>query len=88
MFTLLADDYNWFMWVALIRSMDEALEAIKFVWAEVEATSGKKLSCLRTDHDGEFCSKLFDDYYSKTGVHHQLTVLYLPQQNGMVERHN
>jgi hypothetical protein len=34
------------MWVALIRSKDEALDAIKHVRAEAEAASGKKLSYI------------------------------------------
>jgi hypothetical protein len=31
LFVLLVNDYNRFMWVALVRSKDEALDAIKHV---------------------------------------------------------
>ncbi|KAK3121536.1 hypothetical protein QOZ80_8BG0655630 [Eleusine coracana subsp. coracana] len=67
---------------------DQAADAIKRVRAEVEATSGQKLSSLRTDRGGEFTSAAFSNYCSETGVRCQLTAPYSPQQNGVVERWN
>jgi hypothetical protein len=85
MFLLLIDDFSRYMWIVLLPSMDGVLEAIKQVRAEAEATSGKKLRCLRTDRGGEFLSNDFIEYCSETGVRCQLTTMYSPQQNGMVE---
>jgi hypothetical protein len=78
-FLLLVDDYNRFMWVALLRSKDEASEAIKRLRAEAESDSGKKMSCLRTDRGGEFTSDDFNNYCAQTGVRCQLTAPYSPQ---------
>jgi transposase InsO family protein len=61
-FLLLVDDYSRFMWIVLLRSKDQALDAIKQVKAEADATSGRKMTCLHTDRGGEFTSKDFTEY--------------------------
>ena len=61
-FLLLVDDYNCYMWLQLLTSKDEAVEANRKFKAHVEAESGKKLSVLRTDRGGEFTSMEFVAY--------------------------
>jgi transposase InsO family protein len=43
---------------------------------------------LCTDRGGEFNSRQFVEYYQASGVQQQLTAVYSPQQNGIIERHN
>ena len=43
---------------------------------------------LRSDNGGEYLSNDFKQYLSENGIHHQLTVAYTPQQNGVAERMN
>ncbi len=43
---------------------------------------------MRTDNGGEYLSNKFRAYLSEHGIHHQLTVAYTPQQNGVAERMN
>jgi transposase InsO family protein len=88
LFLLLVNDYNRFMWLVLLRSKDEAADAIKWVRAQAEGTSGRKLGCLWTDRGGEFLSADFTKYCIEMGVRRQLMTLYPPQQNGVVERRN
>ncbi len=47
-----------------------------------------RLKFLRTDNGGEYLSNEFRAYLAENGIHHQLTVAYTPQQNGVAERMN
>jgi hypothetical protein len=87
-FLLLIDDKSRFMWVTILVMKAQAAVVIKEFQSRVEAESGCKLHALRTDHEGEFTSKEFADYYAEDGVHQQLTAPYSPQQNNVVERCN
>ncbi|KAL4387188.1 hypothetical protein GQ457_09G029600 [Hibiscus cannabinus] len=53
-----------------------------------ENQSGKKIKTLRSDNGSEYTSRQFASYLKKLGIHHQLTVVYTPQQNGVSERKN
>ena len=53
-FLLLVDDYGRYMWLQLLTSKDEAVEAIKKFKTCAEAESGKKLRVLWIDRGGEF----------------------------------
>lgn len=76
------------MWLTLIRSKDEAANAMKHFQARAEVESGRKLRALCTDRGGEFTSIEFGEYCANLGVGRQLTAPYSPQQNGVVERRN
>ena len=58
-FMLLVDDFSRMMWVYMIKSKDEALNAFKKFRATVERKENKRILVLRTDRGGEFCSKEF-----------------------------
>lgn len=47
-----------------------------------------KLKSIRSDNGGEYLSNGFCNYLDSHGIHHQLTVAYTPQQNGVAERMN
>ena len=46
------------------------------------------LKALRSDNGGEYLSSEFKTFLEETGIQHQLTVAYTPQQNGVAERMN
>lgn len=54
----------------------------------VEKESWVSLNGLRTDRGGEFNSNEFTNFCAKHGIRRQLTVAYIPQQNGVAERKN
>ena len=54
----------------------------------VKKESGYSLKALRTDHDGEFTSKLFNDFCEAYGIWQFLIVLRWAQQNGVMKRKN
>ena len=87
-FLLLVDDHTMYMWVVLIKSKDEALEAVKKIRAAVEVELNLKVMALRIDHGGEFTSKNFARFCEGLGIKHYLTTPFSPQQNGVVERSN
>jgi transposase InsO family protein len=43
---------------------------------------------IRTDNGKEYVNCEFKKFLSENGIHHQLTVPYTPQQNGVAERAN
>lgn len=48
----------------------------------------EQLTALGTDNCGEYLSHAFKEYLENHGIHHQLTIAYTPQQNGVAERMN
>jgi transposase InsO family protein len=50
--------------------------------------TGRKIKVLRSDNGGEYTSKEFINFCIKVGIKRELTVLYNPQQNRVVERKN
>lgn len=47
----------------------------------VERETGKNLKCLRTDNEGEYTSKAFEEYCMKHVMRHEKTTLRSSQQN-------
>jgi transposase InsO family protein len=87
-FLLVVDDFSRYMWLALLSTKDEALEALKKIQKAAEAEKNLKLKSIRTDRGGEFTSDEFASYCNDHGIKHFLTAPYTPLQNGVVERRN
>lgn len=87
-FLLIIDDYSRKVFVYFLKNKSETLNIfIDFkVWAENQ--TNRKIKKLRTDNGTEFCSKQFNDFCRINGIEHQLSNMYTPQQNGVVERYN
>ncbi|XP_052882313.1 uncharacterized protein LOC128290624 [Gossypium arboreum] len=56
--------------------------------ALVENQSDCKIKALRIDNGTEYLSERFQKLCEQAGIHHQLTTVYTPQQNGACERKN
>ena len=56
--------------------------------ALVENQIGRRIHALRLDNGGEYTSKDFNEYCIEEGIQRQLTVPYIPDQNGVAERKN
>ena len=61
-------------WVYFIKQKSDVFETFKKWKALVENEIGKKLKCLRSDNGGEYCSKVFEEYYSTNGIRRQKTI--------------
>lgn len=87
-FLLLVDDFSRFMWIKLLRTKDEAADAIRRFQASAEVESRHTLRVFRTDRGGEFTATEFMGWCADHGIKRHLTAPYSPQQNGVVERRN
>jgi transposase InsO family protein len=76
------------MWVVVLGSKGEVVDAIKPAQAAAEAECGRKLRVLRTDNGDEFAAAEFMSYCTDEGVQRHYSAPYSPQQNGVVERCN
>ena len=54
--------------------------------AMMENEAGLKIKTLRSENGAEYLSHQFREILQKSGVQHQLTAPYSPQQNGVSER--
>ena len=87
-FLLVVDDFSRYMWIVLLKSKDQALQAFKLIKTAAEVEAEAKLKAFRTDRGGEFTSKEFTSFCELHGIKRYLTAPYSPQQNGVVERRN
>ena len=85
---VLVDDFSRLMWVAPLKTKDEALPRFHSWKALVENQSGHMVKIFRSDNGGEFVSKAFKELLASSGILHQTTVPGTPQQNGVAERAN
>jgi transposase InsO family protein len=78
------------MWVALLATKDEALEAIRHIQAAAERKSDKQLRALCTNRGGGWRvhRSALPRVLPELGVRWELMAPYTPQQNGVIERQN
>ena len=86
-FLTFVDDKSHYTWFYVLKHKSVVLQKFKEWKALVETSSGYRLKKLRTDNGGEYCSDEFEQF-CEGGVHHELTVLKNPEQNGVAERMN
>jgi hypothetical protein len=72
-FLLPVDDLSRYMWVMVLGSKREAMDAIRRTQAAAEAECGRKLCVLRTNNSGEFTTTEFTSYCTDKGVQHRTT---------------
>jgi transposase InsO family protein len=87
-FFLLVDDLSCYMWLAVMRTKDQAMSVFVVFQARVEVEVERKLGTLRTDQGGEFTACTFIEYCTKEGIQQHLTAPYTSKQNGVIERRN
>jgi transposase InsO family protein len=75
-------------YVYLLRTKDEALDYFTIYKAEVENQLERKIKHLRSDHGGEYFSKIFDEFCEKHDIIHKRTPPYSSQSIGVAERKN
>lgn len=85
-FALFIDDFSRMTWVYFLKIKSQVFSVFKSFKTMVETQSGQKVKVLRTDNGGQYTSKEFSAICEEAGIVHQLTVPYLPQQNGVSKR--
>ena len=84
-FVTFIDDCSRYCYVYLLHSKDEALDKFKVYKSEVELQCESFIKCLRSDRGGEYYNP---SYFESTGIVHQVSAPYTPQQNGVAEMKN
>jgi transposase InsO family protein len=87
-FLMFIDDKTRKTFVYFLRSKDQVFTKFEEFKALVENEMGKHIKILRSDNGGEYINKHFNTYLKAKGIHHQTTIPYTPQQNGVAERAN
>ena len=96
-FITFIDYYSRYMYLYLLRSKDEALNAFKVFKAKVKNQCGKHIKIVRSDRGGEYYGKYtengqapgaFAKFLQENGIVAQYTMLGSPDQNGVAERRN
>ena len=103
-FVTFINDYSRCTTIYTMRKKSETFTCFKKFLAYAEKHTGSKLKAvnvvkrtgkskeeiksIRTDNGGEYISREFKSYLEDRGIHHQLTIAYTPQQNGVAERMN
>ena len=87
-FLTFTDDHTRYVWVYILKRKSKVFSKFCEWKAMVEKAYGKRLKTLQMDNGGEFTSSEFEEFLSKDGVQHELTIPKCPQQNGITERLN
>ena len=88
------DDYSRYMYLYLLRSKDEALDAFKVFKAEVKNQCGKHIKIMRSNRGGEYYGKYtengqapgaFAKFLQENGIVAQYTMPGSPNQNAVTK---
>ena len=71
-----------------MTSKDQVFSKFKLYEAMMHRQWNVCIKTLFSDRGGEYTSKEFEDYLSRKGIKHQLTVHDTPEQNGVAKQLN
>ncbi|GJZ13593.1 retrovirus-related pol polyprotein from transposon TNT 1-94 [Tanacetum coccineum] len=80
---VIVDDYSRFAWVKILRSKDEAPDAIIKCIKNIQVRLIATIHNVRTDIGTEFVNQTRRDFYGNVGISHQTSVARTPQQNAI-----
>lgn len=87
-FLTFVDDFTHKVFIYILKNKNETAKIFKIFKAYVENQTEQKIKILRSDNGGEYLSNFLKSYLEESGIQHQFTVPYTPQQNGVAERMN
>jgi transposase InsO family protein len=85
-FLIFVDDFSRKVFGYAIKSKTEVFAKFKAFKAFAENQTGKKIKKLRSDNGTEYTNTEFQIFLKQSGIQHQTSVPYTPQQNGVAER--
>jgi len=87
-FVLFIDDFSRFTAVFTLKHKSEVTDRFLEYQAWAENLHERRIKALRSDNGGEYTSHRFTDILKETGITHEKTAPYSPEQNGVSERAN
>ena len=85
---VVVDDFSRYSWVFFLASKDETFTHFRGLFSRLSVELPGALRAIRSDNGTEFKNSYFESFCGETGVEHQFSSPYVPQQNGVVERKN
>lgn len=82
------DDFSRKIFVYFLKSKNEVSLRFKEFQNFAEKQSGRVIKILQFDNGKEYVNHELEKYLKEEGTHHQLTIPYMPEQNGIAERTN
>ena len=84
----IVDDYSRYIGIYFLAHKHEAFKVFEIFYKRFENEKGFCISSIRSDHGTEFENDDFKSLYEKSGIFHNFSSPWTPQQNGVVERKN
>jgi len=82
------DDYTRYTWVYILKTKDQASQAIKDFLAMVKRQFNAEVKRFRTAGGGEYVNHEVKATFAQEGITHEVTPPYSPESNGVAERFN
>lgn len=87
-FLTFIDDFTRKVFVYVLKRRSEVFQKFQEFKVLVENQLDLTIKTLRTDNGAEYLSNEFQGFLKKSGIIHQTSTPYSPQQNGLAERMN
>ena len=84
----LVDNYSRMMTIMFLKQKLDAFQMFKWYLARLEKETGKSLKSLRSNREGGFTSRKFEEFCNDRGIKRQTLAPRTPPQNGIVEQRN
>ncbi|CAI5959550.1 unnamed protein product [Closterium sp. NIES-65] len=84
-FLVVVDDYSRYTIVFLLEKKSEVTSTLIRWLLTTTDTRGRRVSCLHSNHGGEFFSGILAGFCHEQGIHQSSTLPESPQQNGVAE---
>lgn len=82
------DDYSRFCWTIFLASKSDTFSVFEFFSKMSQNKLNTSIVTIRSDHEGEFESPLFEQFRETNDIDHNFSAPRTPQQNGVVESKN
>ena len=87
-FLTIIDDYSRKIAIYPMEDKTQVFEIFKRHIVRVERLSGFKIKSIHTDNGTKFKNLAFSTYCNESGIVHEFTNKYTPEQNGVSKRVN
>lgn len=87
-FVSFIDDYSRKVYVYPLKSKAEVFSKFVIYKKLVENQLDSTIKIVRSDNGTEYVNKNFEELFAKSGIKHEKSTPYSPQQNGLSERMN
>jgi transposase InsO family protein len=82
------DDFSRMAFTYFLKSKNQVLSKFKEFKAVAKLETGRRIKTLCTDNGREYVNANFTKFLSECGIKHQLTIVDIPEQNGMAQTLN